>query len=157
MGKSFPLQSLFQALHQAVSQAAHTAQQASLEMLTDYFTEIKDADGNPSGVYVPRTMSLALPQHDGDEIKHVKHDVPVFSLVKHQAMSLETLEMVFDVELHGLDDLDKGDTCEDVAVSTPTGPFRRKTMAKVTMTFKGSNPPEGTMRLNDKILKTFPS
>ena len=81
----------------------------------------------------------------------------MFALVKHQAMTIDQLDMDFEVELHGLDQLQSEGDDEDVlSASTSGGAFSRKTIAKVHMTFKGEEPPEGIMRLNDKVLKIFP-
>lgn len=160
--KSFALQALFQSLHRAVVQATRVAQEASLKSLRrDYFHQVKDEEGNPTGTWEPKTMKMVLPHSEGGSVTPVEYEVPVFSLVKHQAMVIDTLRMEFEVELHGLDSLTVAEEDEDdgpaVAAATPAGTFSRKSIAKVEMTFRGDDPPEGTMRLNDKILKTFPS
>jgi len=160
--KSFALQALFQSLHRAVVQATRVAQEASLKALRrDYFQPVLDDDGKPTDTWEPKTLKMVLPHVDGEAITPVEYDVPLFSLVKHQAMVIDTLRMEFEVELNGLDSLAQADDEEGdgpvVAASTPAGTFSRKTIAKVEMTFKGDDPPEGTMRLNDKILTTFPS
>ncbi len=158
MAKAFPLQALFQAIHRAVVQATRVAQEASLRSLRkDYFTEVHAEDGSPTGKFKPKTMTMMLPHQEGNEIKVEPFEVPVFALVKHQAMTIDTLEMEFEVELHGMNQLQTGDDDECVlSASTSGGAFGRKTMAKVHMTFKGDDPSEGVMRLNDKVLKTFP-
>ena len=157
--RAFPLQALFQAIHRAVMKATRVAQAASLNSLQkDYFEEVKDADGNPTGELAPKVMTMVLPHQEGSEIKQASFDVPMMALVKHQAMTIDTLEMEFEVELHGLEDL-PADSDEGAVLSASTsgGAFSsRKTIAKVHMTFRGEDPPEGVMRLNDKVLKTFP-
>lgn len=139
--------------------ATRVAQAASLNSLQkDYFDEVKDADGNPTGQLAPKVMTMVLPHQEGSEIKQASFDVPMMALVKHQAMTIDTLEMEFEVELHGLEDL-PADPEEGAVLSASTsgGAFSsRKTIAKVHMTFRGEDPPEGVMRLNDKVLKTFP-
>ena len=158
MAKSFPLQALFQAIHRAVVKATKVAQDASLRSLQkDYFTEIHDESGNPTGRLKPKVMSMVLPHQEGGEIVNTKFEVPLLALVKHQSMTIDTLEMDFEVELHGLDALQTDDQDEEVlSASTSGGTFSRKTIAKVKMQFKGEEPPEGVMRLNDKVLKIFP-
>ena len=158
MAKSFPLQALFQAIHRAVVQATRVAQEASLRSLQrDYFTELHGEDGQPTGKLKPKTLAMMLPHQEGEEIKPTVFEVPLLALVKHQAMTIDTLEMEFEVELHGLDQLQPQEGEDAVlAASTAGGAFSRKTMAKVQMTFRGEDPPEGVMRLNDKVLKTFP-
>ncbi len=159
MSKQFPLHALFQALHKSVIQATKVARETSLESLKkDYFTQVHAEDGSPTGVWKPKTITMVLPSPEGQEIKDVSYDVPLYSLVKHQAVALETLKIDFEVELHGLEQLqseDGGD--ENMLASTPAGVFSRKTMARVEVTFRGEDPSEGMMRINDKILKTFPA
>lgn len=159
MAKAFPLQALFQSIHQAIVKATRVAQEASLQSIQeDYFTSVHDEDGKTTGVIRPKTVQMVLPHQEGGETKKVTYEVPVFALVKHQAMTLDQLEMNFEVELHGLDQLQSEDGEESVlSASTSGGVFSRKTIAKVHMTFKGGEPPEGIMRLNDKVLKIFPS
>ena len=159
MAKSFPLQSLFQAIHRAVVKATRVAQDASLKSLQkDYFTEVHDESGKPTGVLKPKTITMTLPHQEGPEVKKIPYEVPVFALVKHQAMTIDELEMDFEVELHGLDQLQLEDDSDETVLSASTsgGAFSRKTIAKVKMKFRGEEPPEGVMRLNDKVLKTFP-
>ena len=158
MAKAFPLQALFQSIHRAVVKATRVAQEASLRSIQkDYFTEVHDEDGKPTGVLRPKTVTMMLPHQEGSEVKKVPYEVPMFALVKHQAMTIDQLDMDFEVELHGLDQLQSEDDDEDVlSASTSGGAFSRKTIAKVHMTFKGEEPPEGIMRLNDKVLKIFP-
>ena len=160
MAKAFPLQALFQSIHRAVVKATRVAQNASLNSLQkDYFVEVNDEEGNPTGQLKPKVIKMVLPHQQGDQVVEASFDVPIFALVKHQAMTIETLEMEFEVELHGLEDLPpaEGDDGAVLSASTSGGAFSsRKTIAKVHMTFKGEDPPEGVMRLNDKVLKVFP-
>ena len=159
MAKQFPLHALFQALHKAVIQATKVARETSIQSLKkDYFSQVHNEDGTPTGVWKPKTLSLVLPTPEGEEIKPVQYDVPLYSLVKHQSVALDTRKINFEVELHGLEELEsEGAGSENMLASTPAGVFSRKTMAKVEVTFKGEDPSEGMMRINDKILKTFPA
>ncbi len=157
--RAFPLQALFQSIHRAVMKATRVAQAASLNSLQkDYFEPVLDDEGNSTGVLTPKIMKMVLPHQEGAEIKQATFEVPMMALVKHQSMTIDTLEMEFEVELHGLEDLPSDDDEGAVlSASTSGGAFSsRKTIAKVHMTFKGEDPPEGVMRLNDKVLKTFP-
>jgi hypothetical protein len=159
MAKSFPLQALFQAIHRSVVKATRVAQDASLKSLQkDYFTEVHDESGKPTGTLKPKTVVMTLPHQEGPEIKKIPYEVPLFALVKHQAMTIDELEMDFEVELHGLEQLQVDDDEDETVLSASTsgGAFSRKTIAKVRMKFKGDDPPEGVLRLNDKVLKIFP-
>lgn len=160
MARQFPLQALFQAIHRSVVKATRVAQDASLRSLQrDYFEEVVDGEGNPTGEIAPKIIRMVLPHHEGSEIKQAIYEVPLFSLVKHQAMSIAELDMEFEVELHGLDQLQEpdGEDGDILSASTSGGMWAgRKTIAKVQMKFRGEDAPEGVMRLNDKILKVFP-
>ena len=106
---NYPLQALLEALHQAVSKATNVAKESSLEGLREYFYEVYDEEGKTTGVWKPKTISLALPCVEGSDIKTVTYDVPLYSLVNHQSMTIEELKMDFEVELLGLNNLDKAE------------------------------------------------
>ena len=151
---NFPLQSLLEALHQAVNQATNVAKESSLEGLKDFFYETHDDKGDPTGEWKPKTIKLILPSAEGSEIKSEAYEVPLYSLVNHQSMSIDELKMDFEVELLGLDNLPDSGTTHLMA--SPPGVFSKKTIAKVEVTFKGGAASEGMMKINDKIIKTFP-
>jgi hypothetical protein len=152
---NYPLQALLEALHQAVSKATNVAKESSLEGLREYFYEVCDDHGKPTGVYKPKTISLSLPSPEGGEIKSATYDVPLYSLVNHQSMTIEELKMDFEVELLGLNNLDKEDVKSNLMACAP-GILSKKTIAKVEVTFKGGAASEGMMKINDQIIKTFP-
>ena len=155
----FPRSSLFHALHSAVIEATKTARETGLAALKeDYFAQVHNEAGEPTGVWKAKTMTMTLPTQEKGNVEQQQYDVPLFAMVKHQSVALDTLKLEFDVELHGLsptdDDAESGSSY--MVACTPTGAFSRKTVAKVEVTFKGEDPCEGIMRINDKILKTFP-
>ncbi len=152
---NYPLQALLEALHQAVSKATNVAKESSLEGLREYFYEVFDEGGKPTGVFKPKTISLSLPCVEGTEIKDVTYDVPLYSLVNHQSMTIEELKMDFEVELLGLNNLDKAEEESRLMACAP-GVLSKKTIAKVEVTFKGGDASEGMMKINDQIIKTFP-
>ena len=160
MASVFPLHALFQALHKAVIHATKVAGESSLQSLKkDYFDPVLDDAGKPTGSLVPKTIELVLPTVENGDIKPVPYRVPLYSLVKHRSVAMDTMKIEFDVELHGFSDTEEDADHADgqMLASTPSGVFSRKTVAKVEVTFKGEDPAEGMLRLNDKILKTFPS
>jgi hypothetical protein len=155
----FKLESLFHAIHDAISQATAIAKQGSLNALkSDYFTQVHDTDGKPTEVWKPKTIDLVLPHLDGDVVKQEKTTVPIYALVNHQAVAMHSIKLEFDVELHGLEGADiDDDNSPKIVAGTPNGMFAKKTFAKVEVTFVGQDASEGVMKLNDRILKTFPS
>jgi hypothetical protein len=78
-------------------------------------------------------------------------DVPLIALTKHQAITMDEMTMEFEVELRSL----KEDEASLAAVM-PRGVWSRNPTAKVTIKFKGSDPSEGLMLLNDKAHSMFP-
>ena len=157
----FPLHSLFQALHRAVIHATKVARESAIDsMRKDYFDPVLDDKGNPTGSWTPKIVSVVLPHVDGDKITQEPYEIPLFALVTHQGIKLDTLSMGFEVDLHGLEDAlaTSGIENDQMLVSTPSGLFgTSKTLAKVEITFKGQDASEGLLRINDKILKSFPS
>lgn len=158
MANKFSLKALFEALHQSVSQATEVAHDHALECLSsDYFEPALDDDGKPTGALKPRTLRLTMPHHVGEQVQYEEFEVPIYTLVKHQAMLIDSLHMSFEVDLHGLESVKPGDSDSTLLASTAKGTFAKKpTTAKVEIVFKGSDPPEGAMRVNDKLVKSLP-
>ena len=160
MANRFSLTALFEALHDSVSKATEVAYDHSLSCLTNtYFEPVIGDDGNPTGTLKPKLLRLAMPHHKGDEISVEEFEVPIYSLVKHQSMLIDTLKVSFEVDLHGLENLPENtDSKHMVLASSAIGVFGTKpTTAKVEIAFKGSEPAEGAMRVNDKLVKSLPS
>jgi len=143
---SFSLKAVFESVHQAVVDAAASVENASWQSLCDrYFTQAAD------GTYEPKTIRLTLPHVDQGQVAQKPYDIPLFALVKHHALAMDTLKVEFDVELRGLDKPD-----DALMAAMPAGFLSRNPTAKVSITFKGGDAHEGVMLLNDKILKSFP-
>ena len=143
---SFSLKAVFEAVHQAVVDAGASVEKASWQSLCDrYFTQAAD------GTYAPKTVRMTLPHVDQGQVTQQPYDLPLFALVRHHALSMDTLKVEFDVELRGLDNTD-----DALMAAMPKGFLSRTPTAKVSITFKGGDAHEGVMLLNDKILKSFP-
>ena len=143
---SFSLKAVFEAVHQAVVDAAAAVENASWTSLRDrYFTQAED------GTYTPKTVRMTLPHADQGKVTQQPFDLPLFALTKHHSLAVDTMKVEFDVELRGLD---KPEDC--LMAAMPRGLLSRNPTAKVSITFKGGDAHEGVMLLNDKILKSFP-
>lgn len=143
---SFSLKAVFEAVHQAVVDAGASVEKASWQSLCDrYFTQGAD------GTYEPKTIRMTLPHVDKGQVTQQPYDLPLFALVRHHALSMDTLKVEFDVELRGLDKSD-----DALMAAMPKGFLSRNPTAKVSIAFKGGDAHEGVMLLNDKILKSFP-
>ena len=142
----FSLKSMFEAVQQSVADAATSVESSLWKSICDrYFTE---KDGNLE----PKTVRVMLPHVSNGVIEHQPYEMPLFTLAKHSSLALEKLTVEFDVELRGPDQNDPG----SFMASMPRGLFTRCPTAKITIVLKGSDPVEGVMLLNDKILKAFP-
>lgn len=143
---SFALKAVFQAVHQAVVDAAAAVENASWTSLRDrYFTQ------EDEGTYAPKTVRLTLPHVDQGKVTQQPFELPLFALAKHHSLAIDTLKVEFDVELRGPDKPD-----DPLIASMSRGLLSRNSTAKVSITFKGGDAHEGVMRLNDKILQSFP-
>ena len=143
---SFSLKAVFEAVHQAVVDAAGAVENASWTALCDrYFTQSED------GSYAPKTVRLNLPHAEQGQVTQQPYELPLFALTKHHSLAIDTLKVEFDVELRGLDKPD-----DSLMAAMPRGLLSRNPTAKVSITFKGGDAHEGVMLLNDKILKSFP-
>jgi hypothetical protein len=143
---SFSLKSVFEAVHQAVVDAAAAVENASWTSLRDrYFTQADD------GTYTPKIVRMTLPHVDQGQMTQQPFELPLFALTKHHSLAVDTMKVEFDVELRGLDKPD-----DSLMAAMPRGLLSRNPTAKVSITFKGGDAHEGVMLLNDKILKSFP-
>ena len=143
---SFSLKAVFEAVHQAVVDAAAAVENASWTSLRDrYFTQAED------GTYAPKTVRMTLPHVDQGQMTQQPFEHPLFALTKHHSLAVDTMKVEFDVELRGLDNPD-----DSLMAAMPRGLLSRNPTAKVSITFKGGDAHEGVMLLNDKILKSFP-
>ena len=143
---SFSLKSVFEAVHQAVVDAAAAVENASWTSLRGrYFTQADD------GTYTPKTVRMTLPHVDQGQMTQQPFELPLFALTKHHSLAVDTMKVEFDVELRGLDKPD-----DSLMAAMPRGLLSRNPTAKVSITFKGGDAHEGVMLLNDKILKSFP-
>ena len=143
------LSKLFAALHEAVSEATEVARNHSLSYLKkDYFEEELDSEGEKTGVWIPKMVKMKLPVVRDGKLENQEVSIPLYSLAKHQSLCMDELKISLNVELR--------DVKEGVLVSLSHKWFSEPTKAQVEMTFKGQDPPEGIMKINDRLVKTIP-
>jgi len=143
MANQFKLTDLFKAIHGAVDEAADVSREATNRWIHNFF------DRQDDGTLSPKYVELVLPILEGGEVAHKKMSIPLFSLASHQSLNLDKLDISFEVDLHNYED-------GNAMISTSSGMFSSSTKAKVEMSFKGENPPEGVMKINDVLVKTIP-
>tara|TARA_Y100000034_G_scaffold99818_1_gene122825 strand:- start:361 stop:792 length:432 start_codon:yes stop_codon:yes gene_type:complete len=140
----FSLTGLFTALHAAVSEATKVARDNGITQVQEdfFYRETEDAP------YSPRTIALRLPTVIDGKPAEAIANVPLYALAHHQSLAIDQLVVSLDVELHALDE-------KEIMVASSAASTTTK--VHIEMTFKGSDPPEGTMKINDKLAKAIPS
>jgi len=144
MANQFNLTELFKAIHSAVDEAADVSREAATRWIHNFFESHED------GTLSPKLVTMKLPIMENGQFVEKETHVPLFSLANHQSLSLEKLDISFEVDLQNYD---KG----QAIVSTGSKWFGSSTKAKIEMSFKGEKPSEGVMKINDSLVKTIPS
>ncbi len=130
------LESVFNALYDAVVSAQRAVEFQHLNAINEHYF---DKDGNA------KTISLNLPNEAG---KMQIQDIPLLTLTRNDSLSIDEVEVKMHVEL--------GDGDDDGILSSLTRRHDKRTsMAEMTIKFKGTAPPEGLARIDDKLIKTI--
>lgn len=140
------LDALVTALQQAVNRAGDALRAQQLQTLSGYFDEKNE----------PLYVKLRLPRFSAisGELEHVEVEVPRLSLVPMGTMQLDEAEMDFTVRLCGLQ---KGaDEIQQMVVDLPGSLTSERDCARIHIKFKGGDPPEAVMKLNDTLLNIIP-
>lgn len=123
---------IFQNLFDAVVAAQKAVEDDYIaELRRDYF----DDEGHPK--------MLGMVLGDGKKV-----DVPLFTLVPHNALKISEVKINFEVDL-GHD--------EKSGVLGCLGKRRASKMAAVKIKFDGGETPEGLARLGDNLVKLIPT
>jgi hypothetical protein len=131
------LESVFNALYDAVVSAQRAVELQHLNAINEYYF---DKDGNP------KTIALNLPSESG---KMQLQDIPLLTLTRNDSLAIDTVKVKMSVEL-GDDEEDDG-----ILSSLTRRHDKRSSMAEMTIKFKGTAPPEGLARIDDKLIKTI--
>lgn len=137
------LGTLMEAMQQAVSRAQEQLQSCQLKMLSEYFDENNE----------PLYVALRLPRipADGSPPEHVEVEVPRISLVQMGVMALDEVELDFPLRLNALQEKEK-----QLLVELPGAAPDGEDCARIRVRFKGGEPPEAVMKLNDTLIKLIP-
>ena len=146
------LDHLTKGLYDAVVQAQALAENQHIEALNKFF----DKNGNP------KCFDIKLPDGNG---KKQKVSVPLVTLAPQSSIKIKELTMELKVKLSSFGkrksrlgggifrSKDAGAVCADLGASIlPT----RNQYANLKITFEGSDPPEGLVRLNNNLIKQIP-
>jgi len=158
------LDDIVHSIQSAVIAATDIAERHELDSITNQeFWELKtDDSGEPLNdehgrpIYVPRMVVMELPTWEDGVLVHKRVPVPLQSLTTGQSLRVDTLEVEMSVEISGLTaDNKKGRLM--VRPCATTSWFKKESnTAKLKLTFKGSEPPEGYARIDDQLVKLIP-
>ena len=157
--------SLVEAVHKAVLKATDIAEKHELESLQseeywyratdDKGKSLTDDQGNP--VYRPRLVTMRLPVWKDGELIDQDIKVPLQSLTTGQSLRIDKLTVDMEVEIQGLDDTDPENNALMVCTSAGGGLLRKKpSVARVSVTFTGQDPPDGYARIDNQLIKLLP-
>lgn len=159
----FSLDEFVSAIQEAVLKSTDIAETHELQHIQqeEYWIDTgeKDSDGGP--IYKPRMVTVRLPiwvdgkQHQRDV------QVPMQTLVTGQSLAVEALTVEMDVELQGMDDeANVGTTHRKLKINPAIGGngwfAKKRNTAKISITFKGQEPPEGYARIDNQLIKLLP-
>ena len=146
------LDHLTKGLYDAVVQAQALAENQHIEALSKFF----DKDGNPL------CMDIKLPDNKGGE-QNVR--VPLATLAPQSSIKIKELSMEMKVKMGSFGKRksrkgggifckkDAGAINADLGASILP---KRNQYATLKITFEGTDPPEGLVRLNNNLIKQIP-
>jgi hypothetical protein len=176
------LQTLLEGIYSSVLEARRFVNQQHLKLFESYFENkvITDpATGRPTEVYVPRVVAMATSAGVGAEERYQIVEAPAVTLVPLSSLSIDTLEIEFETKLTNLGDVAEEGIDEELAAEEAddeAGLIRRTindlfgasseisimskgdsfesgaSPAKVKVTFKMHDPPEGVSLLQEQML-----
>jgi|TARA_R110000851_G_scaffold89047_1_gene194262 hypothetical protein len=141
------LDHLTKGLYDAVVQAQSLAENQHIEALSKYVNE----DGTP------KCMKMVL---NGENV-----DIPLATLAPQSSIRIKELKMSLKVKLNSFgkrkSKLGGGIFCKEDAgaISADLGSSilpTRNNYANLEITFEGTDPPEGLVRLNNNLIKQIP-
>lgn len=142
------LDALVAALQQAVNRAGEQLRNQQLQMLNNYFDEKNE----------PLYVKLRLPRlsvTDG-ALEHVDVEVPKLSLVPMGSLRMDEVDLDFFVRLCGLQSGGIDDGEKQLLVDLPGAFTAEKDRVRVRIKFKGGEPPEAVLKLNETLLNIIP-
>ena len=146
------LDHLTKGLYDAVVQAQALAENQHIESLSKFF----DKDGKPL------KMHIKVPDSNGNE---QDISVPLATLTPQSSIKIKELSMELKVKLGSFGKrksrLGGGIFCKEDAgaITADLGASilpKRNQYANLKITFEGTDPPEGVVRLNNNLIKQIP-
>ena len=143
------LDDIFQSIYSSVVEAQNTIESHYLgEIVEDYF----EKDGSP------KMIRVKMP---GKEGKLQEIHVPAISLVPHQGILIDEVEVEMKVKLSGSEEEKDSKGQKQGKLKKIITDFSNrdggKALATIRVKFKGSDPPEGLARIKDNLIKFIPA
>ena len=168
------LNDLVEGVQYAVMEAQEIAEEHHMSLVWRFFEEI---DGRTQAI----TQQVHVPNMNPDtreESPYVQMDVPLICLAQLGGIKIKELKVTFVANLSSLDTSDDASEADDPPeVPETTNEIGRRvrkrrrklqmgmkksvgskddTKATIEISFIGTEPPEGVVRVNDRLLKTLP-
>ena len=143
------LDDIFQSIYSSVVEAQNTIESHYLgEIVDDYF----ENDGKP------KVIIVKLPGQDG-KLKDVH--IPAISLVPHQGILIDEVEVEMKVKLSGSEEEKDSKGQKQGKLKKIITDFSNreggKELATIRVKFRGEQPPEGLARIKDNLIKVIPT
>ena len=143
------LDDIFQSIYSSVVEAQNTIESHYLgEIVDDYF----EKDGTP------KVIIVKLPGQDG-KLKDVH--IPAISLVPHQGILIDEVEVEMKVKLSGSEEEKDSKGQKQGKLKKIITDFSNreggKELATIRVKFRGDQPPEGLARIKDNLIKVIPT
>jgi hypothetical protein len=108
------------------------------------------------GALAPKTMKMVLPRrHVADGQAHEEvHEVPTATLTHQNHVLMDKLSLDFQCLIEGMANAPRGGKPK-IALVLGGAAAERRDLATVRVSFRCADPPEGTSRVNDQLLKKF--
>lgn len=157
---SFSLDALVGALNHAVVEAQRVAEVQHLALMDDFF------DTDDTGVRTARSVKVGVPSLTDASQEVI--DVPLVTLIPISSLTIKDLSISFRARLL---EAEVNETESDDSAKSALGGAASHTLlldlkaprmmsnpifADVQVTFQAGDPPEGLVRINDRILKQIP-
>jgi hypothetical protein len=155
----------FDSFIEGIQHACHNAvrgmQDQHLELFDRYFEKELDDQGAETGHLRPKIVTLMMPSTSSHKEDDYEIQVPLFTLVPLRSIVIEQLKVEFEVRINAAkDDVDRKQRPRNFLM-VDTGGWnlfgKGGKHAKVEVIFKGADPPEGVVRLNNQVVKTLPT
>ena len=159
----FSLDEFVGAIQEAVVKPTDIAEQHELNHIREeeYWVDTGEKAPDGTSIYKPRMVTVRLPMWEDGKQTEKDIQVPMQTLVTGQSLAIEALTVEMDVELQGMEDgADVGCTHRKLKINPTVGGngwfAKKRNTAKISITFKGQEPPEGYARIDNQLIKLLP-